>query len=194
MPLNVFEPRYLSMVDHVMSGSRVLGVVQPNAASGQNESPQGKDVPLHAVGCVGRVTSYQELEDGRYTIGLTGIARFEIITEITSDEPFRLVAVAYDKFTGDFDDGLGEQQVDREHLLRVLRSYLEANKMQADWSAIERASSEVLINALSVMSPYGPEEKQALLEAKGLRERADVLIALAEMDLASGGESGGTIQ
>jgi len=202
LPLNVFEPRYLTLVDHVMSNTRVMGIVQPSMAGSPehvlhlpgNESPEGKDVPLHHIGCAGRITTYQELEDGRYLVTLTGIARFEILTNCESPDPFRMVEVTYDRFANDLKEGHGEQNVDREHLLKVLRSYLEANNMDADWSAIQRASSEVLINALSVMSPYGPEEKQALLEAMDLKSRADVLIALAEMELASGGASGGTIQ
>ncbi len=216
LPLNVFEPRYLTLVDNVMNGSRILGIVQPSSletgASSlhetqnpqpdfdsakshlENESPEGKSTSLHDVGCAGRITAYQELEDGRYLITLSGIARFKIITEMDTADPFRTFMVSYDQFEGDMEDGRGEQDVDREHLLKVLRSYLEANNMDADWQAIQRASSEVLINALSVMSPYGPEEKQALLEAKDLKARAAVLTALAEMELASGGETGGTLQ
>lgn len=198
LPLNVFEPRYLAMIDAVMGSNRVVGIIQPTtgpAAHGntpQEESPTGKDVPLHDIGCAGRVTSYQELEDGRYLITISGVARFEILAEVESDAPFRMAAVSYDRFPGDFEEGTGEHLVDRDYLLKVLRTYLEANSMDADWNAIQRASSEVLINALSVMSPYGAEEKQALLEAEDLKTRADVLIALAKMDLASGGSSGGT--
>lgn len=202
LPLNIFEPRYLAMVDHVMSSQRVLGIVQPSAGledrnkpeRAEPQSPEGKDVALHQIGCAGRITTYQELDDGRYMITMTGISRFEIVAEVETTDAFRTAAVAYDRFEGDLEEGRGEHDVDRDHLLRVLRGYLEVNKMEADWSAIQRASSEVLINALSVMSPYGAEEKQALLEAEDLKCRADVLIALAEMELASGGTSGGTIQ
>ncbi len=200
LPLNVFEPRYLALVDHVMSTNRILGIVQPaghapdNESPGSQESPEGDSVQLQSVGCVGRITSYQEMDDGRYVITLTGIARFESLAEVETDDPFRTVAVTYDRFIEDFEEGYGEQDVDREHLLQVLKSYLELNKMEADWPSIIRASSELLINALSMMSPYGPEEKQALLEATDLKSRADVLIALAEMELASGGSRGGTLQ
>ncbi len=195
LPLQVFEPRYVAMLDDVMSGARVLGIVQPaGGESGEEESPAGKSFGLRRVGCAGRVTSYQELDDGRLIITVTGIARFDSVDEPCTAKPYRLLSVSYDRFAGDFSEGLGEEQVDRANLLRVLKSYLEANRLRADWNMILRASNEFLINALSVMSPYGPEEKQALLEAKDLKSRADVLVALAEMELASSSGSGGTLQ
>ncbi len=203
LPLNVFEPRYLSLVDDTLSGDRVIGIVQPVSQHGYSsendiddliESPEGKTVALRQVGCVGRITSYQELDDGRLMITLTGIARFRIKTEVDTQEPYRIARPDYRGFEDDFVEGLGEDQVDREHLLKVLKAYLESNRMRADWSSILRASSELLINALSVMCPYGPEEKQALLEAETLEARAEVLVALAEMELASGNEGGGTLQ
>ncbi|MGH1418976.1 MAG: LON peptidase substrate-binding domain-containing protein [Hyphomicrobiaceae bacterium] len=210
LPLNVFEPRYLAMIDDVISGDRVVGIVQPDthgegyaklASAGEVsqaselESPQGKTIDLRNVGCVGRVTSYQELDDGRLSITLTGISRFRISSEIETMEPYRIASVDYTEFKNDFVEGLGEDTIDRQHLLKVLKTYLDSNHLSADWNSILRASSEFLINTLSVMSPYGAEEKQALLEADDLSERANVLVALAEMELASGGEDGGsTIQ
>lgn len=194
LPLNVFEPRYLEMVDEAMSTSRLIGVVQPEGREvGGAESPPD-NVPLRHVGCAGRITSYQETDDDRLIITLTGVARFDIIAEAVTDKPYRTATVSYDRFAADLTVGLGEDQVDRINLLRVLKTYLETNRLRADWHAIQRASSEFLINVLSVMAPYGPEEKQALLEAADLKTRADVLIALAEMELASGGEPGGTLQ
>ncbi|MEQ1696804.1 MAG: LON peptidase substrate-binding domain-containing protein [Hyphomicrobiaceae bacterium] len=195
LPLNVFEPRYLAMIDAAMSSSRVIGIIQPEGRDeDEPDVVEGRPVGLRKVGCVGRITSYQELDDGRIIITLTGIARFEIVDEAKTDDPYRTAAVGYDRFAQDFSIGLGEDQVDRTNLLRVLKAYLEANRLKADWHAVQRASSEFLINILSVMSPYGPEEKQALLEAADLKTRADVLIALAEMELASGGDSGNTLQ
>jgi Lon protease-like protein len=149
---------------------------------------------LRNVGCVGRVTSYQEVDHARRMITLTGVMRYDILDEALTDLPFRVMSVSYDRYASDLNEGLGEEQVDRPNLLRVLRSYLDANKLEADWAAIQRASSEFLINALCVMCPYGPEEKQALLEAEDLKCRADVLVALAEMELASSGSSGTTLQ
>lgn len=196
LPLNVFEPRYLQMLDDVMAGDRLIGIVQPTHESeGEfEESPKGRSVGLKPVGCVGRVTSYNEVDNARLTITLTGISRYQILDEALTDLPYRVASVSYDRFAADLNEGLGEEQVDRTNLLRVLRSYLDANRLEADWGAIQRASSEFLINALCVMSPYGPEEKQALLEAEDLKRRADVLVALAEMELASGGGTGSTLQ
>lgn len=196
LPLNVFEPRYLAMIDDCLSGSRIVGIIQPDGRDDEDEaeSPQGRPVGLRRIGCAGRITSYQEMDDGRLIITLTGIARFEIRDEIASGKPYRLVTASYDRFAQDFSIGLGEDLVDRANLLRVLKTYLESNRLKADWNAVQRASSEFLINILSVMCPYGPEEKQALLEAADLKTRADVLIALAEMELASGGDSGSTLQ
>lgn len=195
LPLSVFEPRYLAMLDDVMSGARILGIIQPLVTSETApESPAGKALGLKRIGCAGRVTSYQELDDGRLLITLTGICRFDTLDEAVTSNPYRTLSISYDRFAHDFADGQGEEQVDRANLLRVLKSYLEANRLSADWNSITRASNEILINALSVMSPYGPEEKQALLEASDLKTRAEVLVALAEMELASSAGSGGTLQ
>jgi Lon protease-like protein len=192
LPLNVFEPRYLAMVDDVMAGGRVIGIVQPSGAD--EESPAGKAVDLRRVGCAGRVTTYQELNDGRLMITLTGLARFDIVDEAPIAKPYRVMGVSYDRFTSDLKEDLGADEVDRAKLMDALRRYLDDNRLKADWNVISRASSETLINALSVMSPYGPEEKQALLEAPDLKSRADVLVALAEMELAGRGGTGGTLQ
>ncbi|HVX36582.1 MAG TPA: LON peptidase substrate-binding domain-containing protein [Hyphomicrobium sp.] len=195
LPLNIFEPRYLEMMDDVMSGARVIGILQPTLADDDDqESPVDKTAGLRSVGCAGRVTSYQELDDGRLIITLTGITRFESVGETETDKLYRIMSVSYDRFASDLTEGLGEELVDRQNLLRVLKTYLEVNRLKTDWATIQRASNEFLINALSVMCPYGPEEKQALLEAKDLRSRAEVLVALAEIDLASNGSSGSTLQ
>jgi uncharacterized protein len=194
MPLNVFEPRYLAMLDDVMSTSRVLGIVQP-ASGDSEESPAGKSVELRRVGCVGRVTAYQELDDGRLAIVLTGIARCALQGEVASPKPYRICTVAFERFSSDFVAGSGEDDVDRQSLLAALKTYLEARQQRADWSAISKSSSESLVNMLAIASPYGLEEKQALLEAPTLKARAEALIALAEMELAAGaGGAGSTLQ
>ncbi|MEM1370862.1 MAG: LON peptidase substrate-binding domain-containing protein [Pseudomonadota bacterium] len=194
LPLNIFEPRYLQMIGDTMSGDRVLGIIQPVGGDESEESPESHGIGVRKVGCAGRITSYQELDDGRFVITLTGVARFKVLEEVTHNAPYRSVRCDSAMFIQDFDPGRGEDDVDRESLLRVLKGYLEANRLKADWNSIVRAPSEFLINALSVMSPYGPEEKQALLEAADLKTRADVLVALAEMEMASGSSSGGTLQ
>jgi Lon protease-like protein len=196
LPLNVFEPRYLAMIDDAISSSRMIGIVQPAGRDDEesSESPLGKSFGLRRVGCAGRITSFQELDDGRLIITLTGVARFEVIDETSTAKPYRILSVNYDRFSHDLRQGVGEDLVDRPKLLRVLKTYLETNRLKADWNAVLRASNEFLINVLSVMCPYGTEEKQALLEAVDLKTRADVLVALAEMELASGNEGGGTLQ
>jgi hypothetical protein len=193
LPLNVFEPRYLQMVEDVMSTSRVLGMVQPEG--GDEESPVARTAPLRRIGCTGRITSYQELDDGRFLISLTGIARFDLTDEVMLAKPYRICTVSYDRFLSDFDVGAGEDEVDRPGLLRSLKAYLEARNLEADWSAIGKTSTETLVNSLSIASPYGREEKQALLEAPDLKTRAEMLVALAEMEIAaSTRDSSSTLQ
>jgi uncharacterized protein len=189
LPLNIFEPRYVRMVEDAMSTSRVLGMVQPEG-SDDEESPPGVAVPLRRVGCAGRITTYQELSDGRLQVTLTGIARFTLVEEVALDKPYRVFTVSYEPFLGDFAVGKGEDAVDRDELLAALKTYVKAHDLDADWEAIGDSSNEELVNTLAVASPYGPEEKQALLEAPNLKGRADMLIALAEMELA--GRAGGS--
>jgi len=194
LPLNVFEPRYLAMLEDVMSGPRVLGIVQPTSSDGE-ESPMGKTAELRRVGCVGRVTAYQELDDGRLAIVLTGIARCTLLSEVATPKPYRTFSVGFERFLADFIAGSGEDDVDRQHLLTALKTYLEARHQRADWSAISKAATEALVNMLAIASPYGPDEKQALLEAPTLKARAEMLIALAEMEIAAGaGGSGSRLQ
>ncbi len=195
LPLNVFEPRYLAMIDDAISSNRLIGIIQPagrhDEANDDHESPTGQAIGLRRVGCAGRITSFQELDDGRLIITLTGVVRFDMLDEASTDKPYRSATVSYDRYVHDLAHGLGEDEVDRPKLLRVLKAYLETNRLKADWNSVLRASNEFLINVLSVMSPYGAEEKQALLEAADLKTRGDVLVALAEMELASGGDTSG---
>ena len=171
LTLNVFEPRYLALVDHAMANERLIGLVQPHSDTGTAESPKGKVVPLRPIGCAGRITAFTEREDAHLVITLTGIARFRLGTEIASDMPFRLSEVDFSPYAKDFVAGHGENEVDRVRLLETLRSYLEAHDLKADWERINSASNERLVNTLAILSPYGAEEKQALLEAGSLRER-----------------------
>jgi Lon protease-like protein len=194
LPLHVFEPRYLQMVDDVMSTSRMLGMVQP-AGGEEEESPASRTAPLRKVGCAGRITSYQELDDGRLLVSLTGIARFEVVEEVELAKPYRVCTVSYERFLGDFVASTEEDEVDRERLIEVLKAYFQARELKADWTAIAKTPDETLVNWLAMVSPYGSEEKQALLEAADLKARADMLVALAEMELAAGScGSGSTLQ
>lgn len=197
LPLNIFESRYLQMVDDVMSTSRVLGIVQP-AGSGEEEdqeSPASRTAPLRRIGCAGRITSYQELDDGRFLISLSGIARFEVIDEVELAKPYRVCTVSYERFVGDFMPGAGEDQVDREALLGALKAFLQARGLKADWAAVGKTPTETLVNSLAMVNPYGSEEKQALIEAPDLKTRAEMLVALAEMEIKAGSRGpGSTLQ
>jgi Lon protease-like protein len=189
LPLNIFEPRYLMMVDDAFtSGRRLIGMIQPDPArAGSDERPN-----LYRVGCVGRITQLTETGDGRYMIQLTGIARFRIDAELEVATPYRQCRVSYDPFVDDFIGRKGEQEVDRESLLKALSDFLRANNLKADWEGIEKAPNEALVNALAMMSPYGPAEKQALLEAPNLKTRAEILVAVTEIELAKGKTPGET--
>ena len=192
LSLNVFEPRYLALVDTALSADRLIGVVQPSPEAGHTESPLGKHFPLRRVGCAGRMVSFTENDDGRMAISLAGIARFKLGGDIVSEQPFRICEADFAPYAGDFTPGHGEEEVDRPRLIATLRSYLQANSLNADWERINSATTERLVNALAILSPYGPEEKQCLLEAKDLRARAEALVALAEMELAARDDGSGT--
>ena len=188
LPLNIFEPRYLAMVDVVLAGDRVIGMVQPAEGEEEAETPQ-----LAPIGTVGRLVSYSETQDGRYLITLTGICRFKIAAETTADTPYRTCRIDCRPFAHDLEPSRGEGQVDRERLLELLRAYLDARALEIDWQEVHNSTTESLVNALSILSPYGPAEKQALLEAPDLGTRAEILIALTEMALGDG-PSGSAIQ
>jgi Lon protease-like protein len=181
MPLNIFEPRYLAMVDDALrDGHRLIGMIQPDTAQ---DGPADKP-PLYKIGCVGRITQLAESGDGRYLIELTGVARFRIEEELKVATPYRQCRVTFAPFADDFVARRGENAVNRAALLAALTEFLNANDLKADWEGIERAPNEALVNALSMMSPYGTAEKQALLEAPDLKTRAEVLIAITEIELA----------
>jgi Lon protease-like protein len=181
MPLNIFEPRYLAMIDDTLrDGHRLIGMIQPDPA---RESASDKP-KLFAVGCVGRITQLAETGDGRYLIELTGIARFNVVEELTVSTAYRQCRVTFAPFADDFIARKGEEAVDRAALLAALREFLKSNDLQADWDGIKQAPNEALVNALSMMSPYGAAEKQALLEAPDLKTRAEILVAITEIELA----------
>lgn len=187
MPLNIFEPRYLAMIDDALrDGHRLIGMIQPDAAhSDSRETPA-----LFNIGCAGRITQFGETGDGRYMLELTGISRFRIVDELSVATPYRQCRVDYFPFIDDFTARKGEDLVDRSEVLRVLSDFLKANNLKVDWDGIERAPNEALVNALAMMSPYGAPEKQALLEAPNLKARAEILVAVTEMELAKKKTSG----
>ncbi|MBZ9709960.1 LON peptidase substrate-binding domain-containing protein [Mesorhizobium sp. ESP7-2] len=187
MPLNIFEPRYLQMVDEAVAGSRLIGIIQPglNGALREDGEPE-----LCNVGCIGRIIAFSETGDGRYLISLQGVCRFRIAHELTVKTPFRQCKPA--PFLADLDEDQAADEIDRPALLRAFRAYLQANDLEADWESVSRAENAMLVNALSMMAPYGPAEKQALLEAADLKTRAETLIAITEMTLARENEDFGS--
>ena len=188
MPLNIFEPRYLAMIDDAFrDGHRLIGMIQPDVTHSQ----KNEDRPaLFRVGCAGRITQLAETGDGRYVLELTGIARFKVVEELTVLTPYRQCKVDFFAFADDFTARKGEDAVNREALLEVLTDFLKANNLKVDWEGVESAPNEALVNALAMMSPYGPAEKQAMLEAPDLKTRAEILVAVTEMDLAKKRTSG----
>jgi len=189
MPLNIFEPRYLAMIDDALADRhRLIGMIQPDPAHpGREDRPN-----TYKTGCVGRITQLAESGDGRYLIELTGVSRFRIEEELTVLTPYRQCRVDYRPFADDFVPRKGEDAVDREALLKALSSFLKANELKADWEGIEKAPNEALVNALAMMSPYGAAEKQALLEAPDLKTRAEILVAVTEIELAKSENDGET--
>jgi Lon protease-like protein len=181
MPLNIFEPRYLAMVDDSLrDGHRLIGMIQPDAA---HPGPENKP-HLYRVGCVGRITQLAETGDGRYLLQLTGVARFRIEEELEVATAYRQCRVSYAPFLDDFVARRGEEAVDRKAVLEALSAFLKANNLKADWEGIENAPNEALVNALAMMSPYGAAEKQAMLEAPDLKTRGEILVAVTEIELA----------
>ena len=189
MPLNIFEPRYLAMVDDSLrDGHRLIGMIQPDPAHpGNPERPT-----LFKVGCVGRITQLAESGDGRYLIQLTGIARFRVVEELNVATLYRQCRVTTVPFADDFIARKGEEKVDRKAVLEALTSFLKANNLKTDWQGVESAPNEALVNALAMMSPYGAAEKQALLEAPDLKTRAEILVAVTEIELAKNDNDGET--
>lgn len=187
MPLNIFEPRYLAMIDDAMADRhRLIGMIQPDSAHpGPEEKPN-----LFTVGCVGRITQLAETGDGRYIIQLTGVARFRLKEELAVSTAYRQCRVDFVPYADDFIARKGEEHVDRQGVLDALNAFLKANNLKADWEGIENAPNEALVNALAMMSPYGPAEKQALLEAPDLKARAEILVAVTEIELAKSRTSG----
>ncbi|HBF32437.1 LON peptidase substrate-binding domain-containing protein [Rhizobium sp.] len=180
LPLNIFEPRYLEMFDHALRSNRLIGMVQPSLNE-PFEIAHGV-CTLAPVGCIGRITSFAETGDGRYMVSLSGVCRFRVMEEVKSTHPFRSVHIS--PFVRDLSAKDEESTVDRKRLLEVFRAYLDANKLEADWDSVQRASNLTLVNSLSMMSPFGPAEKQALLEAQDLKTRTETLIAITEIHLA----------
>ncbi len=186
LPLNIFEPRYLAMTRDAMNGHRVIGMVQPIDPQEERE-----DAPaVYMTGCAGRITAFDETDDGRYVITLTGMCRFAITGELPLVDPgYRCVHATYDRYADDL-QGPAHDAVDREPLLSALRACLPSDDDCVDWQAIERMTSDSLVVSLAMLLPFAPSEKQALLEASGTEDRARILTTLMAM-MAATSDTGG---
>ncbi len=182
LPLQIFEPRYLNMIDDAMAGDRMIGMVQTRNG-GDRARPNLVD-----VGCAGRITSYSETSDGRYLITLSGICRFNVGEELSSQTPYRQIRADYEAFADDLseDVAVDAPDFDRRRFAKALKRYLNRRELDIDWETAETAPLESLVNSLAMGLPFDPVEKQALLEAPGMVERCDALTALLEIDSLEG--------
>jgi len=184
LPLRIFEPRYLNMLDDVMAGDRTLGMVQTRQG-GDRTRPN-----LALIGCAGRVTSFTETSDGTYLVTLTGVCRFVMGEELSARTPYRQVRASYDDFAIDLEDAPEEEAFDRQRFAQALKRYLNRRQLDIDWETAESAPLETLVNSLAMGLPFSPSEKQALLEAPALAERCDALTALLEIDALEDDDDG----
>jgi len=182
LPLHLFEPRYLSMLDDTLkTPERLIGMIQPNRVPGRNGG-----TGLHTIGCVGRVTQFSETEDGRYMITLTGLSRYRVVDEIQGFSPYRRAKVSWSGFDLDMGPGERDPEFDRERFFNLLSRYFRARELQTDWESLREAEDELLINSLSMLLGFEPEDKQALLEAPSLSTRRETLVTLIEYALRGG--------
>jgi Lon protease-like protein len=182
LPLNIFEPRYLEMVDYALQGDRLIGMIQPSEHEDTVLKPK-----LSLVGCAGKIVEFRETDDNRYLLTLQGICRFRLTGEMDTTTPWRAGFTDFAPFAGDLAQ-MADEDFPRERLLAALKAYLNTRDMKADWKSVMNAPGEALINTLAMMCPFDPAEKQALLEAQSFQDRASTLMALLEM----GGEAGPT--
>jgi Lon protease-like protein len=178
LPLNIFEARYLAMTEDALAAGRMFGMVQPDPNRPRDATGPG----LYRVGCLGRLSSFSETEDGRYLITLTGVIRFAVIEELAVRRGYRRMRGEFSAFVGDLSAPLEQGAFDRAALSDVLRAYFVRRGFEANWEAIGQMSDELFVTTLSMVCPFEPAEKQALLEAAELRERAAALMALLQMD------------
>lgn len=179
LPLNIFEKRYLKMIDDAMAGNRLIGMVQL----------KGEDFSIYDVGCVGKITEFKETDDGRYVITLTGICRFKIDQELDATTPYRQVKANWAGYKDDLTPStcLG---LNREKLNNLLQAYFSSQEMNCDWGAVEKAPDGRLITCLSMVCPFDSKEKQALLEAPNCKARAETFMTMLEMAVKQRKECG----
>ncbi len=181
LPLNIFEPRYLAMVGDALKGERMIGMVQPLEGEGDAGDP-----PVYRIGCAGRMTAWSETDDGRYLITLAGVARFDIAEELPRQGLYRRIVPEWRRWRGDLDGGGALAAGERHRLLAALKPFFEHQGISADWEAVEASPGERLVTTLAMACPFSPREKQALLEAAGVDERARLLSGLMEMAALGG--------
>ncbi len=180
LPLHIFEPRYLQMLDDALkTQERLIGMVQPNPC-------QSKDDKLHQIGCAGRVTQFSETEDGRYLITLTGISRFRVKSELDGFTPYRRCSVCWDGFDRDLGKTEIDDRFDRSRFLTLLEKFFASRQLSTDWETLKDAEDELLVNSLSMLLDFDAEDKQALLEAPCLRTRRETLVTLIEFAMRGG--------
>ena len=179
LPLHLFEPRYLQMLEDTMKTStRLIGMVAPNSGSG--------DRTLHSIGCAGRVTQFSETEDGRYMVTLAGVSRFRVMREVSGFTPYLKADVSWNGFERDLGKTEIDKGFDRPAFMKTLSRYFESQELSTDWDSLKEADEELLINSLSMLCPFDPEEKQALLEAPSLQTRRETLVTLMEFAMRGG--------
>ena len=184
LPLNVFEPRYLAMIEDALGRGRVIGMIQPDELKAATPTGPG----LYRIGCLGRITSFSETDDGRFLVTLAGLTRFAVSVELEMQRGYRRIRADLKRFAGDAED---EQiGVDREALLDALRTYFGTRGFEANWEAIEEMPDARLVSTLAMVCPFEPPEKQALLEAATVAERSQALLALLRMGAHDGGSAG----
>lgn len=182
LPLHIFEPRYLAMLDDTLKTThRIIGMIQPRGGTGEGKCA------LHSIGCAGRLTSFTETEDGRYMITLNGVSRFRVGDEVEGFAPYRRRIANWEGFDRDLGTSEHDPEFDRESFFNILGRYFETEGLQTDWGSLKEAEDELLINSLSMLCPFEPEDKQALLEAPSLETRRETLVTLIEFTLRSGG-------
>ena len=180
LPLNIFETRYLAMIDSALAGDRLVGMIQPRTSEFEDERPA-----LFEVGCAGRVTQFSETGDGRYLITLGGICRFRLARELPVTTPFRQAEVDFTEFENDLPPDDSELPFERESLIGSLRTYFAKFGQDMDWQALATAPAEAVVGSLSALCPFSVEEKQALIEAPDLKTRAEILTSLIEMAIVA---------
>ena len=183
LPLNIFEPRYVAMVRDALGGERLIGMIQPSEPGADKGA-----VKVYATGCAGRITAFSETGDGRYLISLSGLIRFEVARELPLLSGYRRAVPDFTRYRGDLEADTGA--VDREGFLETLGAYLKVTGIEGDWSAIEDTDDEHLVTSLAMICPFAPPEKQALLEAMTLPERAETLTAMMVMAIHEKHEDG----